>query len=170
MSNIVLLTDTPTEALRKQLAEKIRPKSPEENRFEEYRRAGLDSETAAMLADWRPSPVDYAANAVRTSAMYEEPVDRLRYVSAMETTGSMRRIGEATGSAIGAALGIGTLKVVTAHAAMFTLAGVGLAGAVGAIVAGKLVAASMGKVAAAVTVLNIASATALIGFAIVRRK
>lgn len=170
MSILILPTDTQADALRKQLAERIRPKSPAEGRFEEFRRAGLDSETAADLAGWHPVPVDYTSEALRTASMYEEPVERLQLRAAMETTGSMRRIGEATGSAVGAALGIGTLKVVTAHAAAFTLLGVGLAGAVGAIVAGKLVAASMGKVAAAVTVLNIASATAIIGYAIVRRR
>lgn len=160
------------EDLVKQIAAKIRMRPPEEARYEELRALGLDNETSREASGWYPpgGEVEYASAALRTAPMYQDPADRVKYVAAIETQGSMRRVGEAAGAAVGSAAGLGILRLATQHSAKLVFGGTVLGGAVVATIGAQVVASTLGKVATVMFVTNVALATGLLAFALVRRR
>lgn len=161
------------EDLVKQIAAKIRQRSPSESRYEELRRMGLDNETAREASGWygiSDNPVEQAVETVRSATLYDDPSDRVKYVAAVETQSSMRRVGEAAGAAVGSAVGLGLLRAATAHSTKLVFGGTVLAGGAIAVIGGQVVAATLGKVATVLFVANVALATGVFAFALARRR
>lgn len=160
-----------TEALRKALSQSI--KDPRARAFEEYRAAGLDSETAAALSDL--GSMDSAAQAETilqqaVNTRHEYPVAQVTRTVVTEVPAAISNIGASAGSAIGSALGLVVLKETVKHSKIVFTTGISVAGIIIAVVAGKFVAASLGKAAGIVVATNVVSATGLISFAFLKRK
>lgn len=165
------------ESLVKQIQARIRMRSPSEAEFNELiDKHGVDRETAREISGWYGpgsgdrSPVEEASAIIRYAGTHEDASDRIKYVAAIETQGSMRRVGEATGAALGSAAGLGLLRLATQHSAKLLFGGTLVAGGLAAVAVGSLVKANLGKVAAAVAVVNVASATALVALSLMRRR
>jgi hypothetical protein len=161
------------EDLVKSIQAAIRPRSPAEGNYRHYVQQGLDNETARELSGWygeSSDPVEAATARIRYAGTHEDPADRVKFVAATETAGSMRRVGEAAGAAVGSALGLGVLRVATEHSAKLVFGGTMLAGGVVAVIGGQVVASTIGKVASALFVLNVATATGLLAWSLARRR
>jgi hypothetical protein len=158
------------EELRKQLRAMI--KDPRVRHFEELRAAGFDSETSMELSDLTSMDSAAQAEAVLGSSGYPSPspVYEAVRVGTYEMPAAMRNVGAAAGSAMGAAVGMSTLRLAAKHSQALGI-GVGVVAVVGGCVAAsRVVAAALGPTWAAVAVANIVSAASIVGFAFWRTR
>lgn len=153
MSRIIIPDDVGrSEELRKQLQAMVL--DPRTREFNELRRQGLDSETAASLSGLDALDARYQADAVLSSARYADPgpIIEAARSSAYEIPTALRHVGSAAGAAMGSMLGMGAVRFVVRNSGAF---GVG-AGAVGLgiaiMLAARLITPVLGKVAAGLAI------------------
>lgn len=167
MAKIILPSDSPAEALRKQLKEAI--KDPRKRLFEEYRAAGFDSETAASLSDLGSMDSAAQAETILSQAVVSVPssYDATRAV-VTEVPQALRNIGSATGAAIGSSVGMLILKQAVNHSTFLFVGGFTVVGILGTYAATKFVTGSLGKFLGVVAGGNVAAAAGLITVAFLK--
>lgn len=170
---LILPSDSNSVAsLKKQLLASLRP--PKEQRFEELRGQGFDSETAMELSGMdydlhAPSTVSTVLDAARRYDDAPTIGYEVARSSAYEVPSALRTIGSATGAAVGSAMGLSAIRYIAKNSRMFGICagvlGVGLV----SVFTAKIVAATLGKTMAGIAVANVISASGIVIAAVLSR-
>lgn len=164
---IILPTDSPAEGLRKQLLQRITPKDPRVALFEEYRAAGLDSETSSALSDLGTMDTAAQAQAILSQATIQQGV-AVQQTVVTEVPTALRNIGASAGAAIGSTVGLTVLKMAVRHSSFLLITSFTVAGIVGTYAATRFVSGSLGKLLGAVAGANVAAAAGLLTVALLK--
>lgn len=173
-TSLILPSDSDTEVLRKRMLQTVLRSSvmdPRQKRFNELRREGLDSETAAELAglnEWQPEA--RAGAIMEYAAQHTQGLVDVEYTAVRETNQALRAVGSAAGAALGSTVGMSLFRFVSRNSTILSVAGIAGGGVVAAVLTAKLVTAALGPKLAAVAAANVLSASGIISAALFMTK